>query len=139
MNINPELVKKKFSEEMKRCCLKKYKVIPSNAKLAKDFYYATKYQLKINQETFRLWKKGESFPDLKTLLHLINWLELNLNNIFDFNQISQKNSEQKREKLNFESTENLNIEDIDSLINILSSVKNGICKKIYENNLQFKK
>jgi hypothetical protein len=120
---SPALVKIKFSEEMKRCCIKKYKVIPSNAKLSKDFYVATHYKLKINQETFRLWLKGDSFPDLNSLLQLIEWLGLNLNNIFDFNEDLNMENKQKLNELDIESIKNLTEKNIDSVINILSSLK----------------
>ena len=117
------LVKIKFSEEMKRCCIKKYKVIPSNAKLSKDFYVATQYKLKINQETFRLWLKGDSFPDLDSLLQLIEWLDLNLNNIFDFNENLNIENKQKLNELDIESINNFTEKNIDLVINILSSLK----------------
>lgn len=120
---SPAFVKIKFSEEMKRCCLKKYKVIPSNAKLSKDFYVATQYKLKINQETFRLWLKGDSFPDLNSLLQLIEWLGLNLNNIFDFNENLNMENKQKLNELDIQSIKNLTEKNIDLVINILSSLK----------------
>ncbi len=110
---------------MKRCCIKKYKVIPSNAKLSKDFYAATHYKLKVNQETFRLWLKGESFPDLNSLLQLIEWLDLNLSNIFDFNDdLNMKNNlKQIQNEQNIASDNQLTEKNIDSVINILSSLK----------------
>ena len=120
---SPVLVKIKFSEEMKRCCLKKYKVIPSNAKLSKDFYVATKYKLKVNQETFRLWLKGETFPDLNSLLQLIEWLGLDLNNIFYFNNISSGENKQEQNELDIKLVNNINEKNIDLVINILSSIK----------------
>lgn len=123
MNKDPSLVKIKFAEEMKRCCLKKYKVIPSNAKLSKDFYFATQYKLKVNQETFRLWLKGDSFPDLTSLLELIDWLGLNLNNIFEFDDNLNVQSKQKQNELDVESIKNLIEENIDNSINILKSLK----------------
>jgi hypothetical protein len=101
--------------------MKKYKVIPSNAKLSKDFYVATQYKLKVNQETFRLWLKGDSFPDLNSLLQLIEWLGLNLNNIFDCNE--NLNMENKQNELDIKSINNLTEENIDSVIDILSSFK----------------
>ena len=120
---SPALVKIKFSEEMKRCCIKKYKVIPSNAKLSKDFYVATQYKLKVNQETFRLWLKGETFPDLNSLLQLIEWLGLDLNNIFDFNNISSGENKQEQNELDIKLVNNINEKNIDLVINILSSIK----------------
>ena len=126
---SPALVKIKFSEEMKLCCIKKYKVIPSNAKLSKDFYFATQYKLKVNQETFRLWLKGDSFPDLNSLLQLIDWLGLNLNNIFDCNENLNMENKQKQNELDIKSINNLTDKNIDSVINILSSLKKTVRNK----------
>jgi hypothetical protein len=119
----PFLVKIKFSEEMKRCCIKKYKVIPSNAKLSKDFYTATQYKLKVNQETFRLWLKGDSFLDLNSLVQLIDWLGLNLNNIFHPNKKLNIENKQKQYELDIKLMKNLIEKNIDSVINVLSSLK----------------
>lgn len=127
---SPVLVKIRFSEEMKRCCIKKYKVIPSNAKLSKDFYVATKYKLKVNQETFRLWLKGETFPDLNSLLQLIEWLGLDLNNIFDFNNISSGENKQEQNELDIKLVNNINEKNIDLVINILSSIKKSYDKSL---------
>ncbi len=108
---------------MKRCCIKKYKVIPSNAKLSKDFYTATQYKLKVNQETFRLWLKGDSFLDLNSLVQLIDWLGLNLNNIFHPNKKLNIENKQKQYELDIKLMKNLIEKNIDSVINVLSSLK----------------
>jgi hypothetical protein len=123
-----ELVKIKFSEEMKRCCMNKYKVTPSNAQLSKDFYSATQYKLKVNQETFRLWMKGESFPDLNSLLYLIEWLDLDLNNIFNINDNlgMKNNSKIIQNELDIASMNKLTEKNIDSVIDILSSFKKNV-------------
>ena len=55
MNKSSLFVKKRFADEMKRCCAERYSKIPSNAKLAKDFYYSTNYSLNVNRETVRKW------------------------------------------------------------------------------------
>jgi len=117
------LVKKNFSKEIKRCCLKKYKTIPSNAQLSKDLFAATKYKLKINQETFRLWFKGQSFPDLDSLVYLIEWLGLNINNIFNLEEDLNILNEQTPPELDIESIKNLTDENIDLIVKILVSFK----------------
>ena len=108
--------------------MNKYKVTPSNAQLSKDFYSATQYKLKVNQETFRLWMKGESFPDLNSLLYLIEWLDLDLNNIFNINDNlgMKNNSKIIQNELDIASMNKLTEKNIDSVIDILSSFKKNV-------------
>lgn len=74
--------KKLFSKELMRCCTKKYPKFPSNEKLARDLCLTSKYSLRVSRETIRKWLKGDTFPDLDCLLHLIDWLELDMANVF---------------------------------------------------------
>jgi hypothetical protein len=71
-----------FSKELKRRCTEKYPKFPSNEKLARDLCLTSKYSLRVSRETIRKWLKGDTFPDLDCLLHLINWLELDMTNVF---------------------------------------------------------
>ena len=82
MTSTPELVKHRFSEELRRCCGSHYPSIPSNEQFARDLYLSSKYVLKVSRETVRKWFKGESFPDLDHLLHLIKWLGLDMSKVF---------------------------------------------------------
>jgi hypothetical protein len=36
----------------------------------------------VSREAVRKWLKGETFPDLDCLLHLIEWIKLDMSNIF---------------------------------------------------------
>ena len=82
MNSKVHSVKKLFSEELKRCCVERYRKFPSNEKLARDLAVSSQYSIKVSRETVRKWLKGDTFPDLDCLLHLIEWLELDMSNIF---------------------------------------------------------
>ena len=82
MTSETDLIKKLFAMELNRCCEERYQIFPSNEKLSRDLYFSSKYKLKVNRETIRKWLRGETFPDLDCLLHLIEWLELNMSNVF---------------------------------------------------------
>ncbi|MBV5280242.1 MAG: hypothetical protein J0651_03005, partial [Actinobacteria bacterium] len=82
MTTKPEFVKRCFSDELRRCCGSHYKTTPSNEQFARDFYLSSKYSLKVSRETVRKWFKGDTFPDLDHLLHLIKWLDLDMAKIF---------------------------------------------------------
>jgi len=82
MNTKVNSVKKLFAEELKRCCNERYHKFPSNEKIARDIFVSSQYSIKVSRETVRKWLKGETFPDLDCLLHLIEWIELDMSNIF---------------------------------------------------------
>jgi DNA-binding XRE family transcriptional regulator len=82
MTSETVLIKKLFAKELNRCCEERYQVFPSNEKLSRDLYFSSKYKLKVNRETIRKWLKGETFPDLDCLLHLIELLGLKMSNVF---------------------------------------------------------
>ena len=86
MNYQVSQVKVLFAKELQRCCSEKYHKFPSNEKLARDLCLTSKYRLKVSRETIRKWLKGDTFPDLDYLLHLIGWLELDMRNIFLVNK-----------------------------------------------------
>ena len=125
MNNKSKSVRKQFAEEMRRCCLERYPTIPSYEKLSKDFYYSTNYTLNVNRETFRKWLKGESFPDLDHLLYLIEWLNLNLDNIF---KLTIKKPSSNLNLCYFEKNliNNLNQDSLDLLIYFINTMKEQI-------------
>lgn len=126
MNKSSLRVKKRFSEEMKRCCAERYSKIPSNAKLAKDFYYSTNYTLNVNRETFRKWLKGEAFPDLDYLIHLINWLELDMNNIFEYKVPIKLSENLNLSYLDISAFGNLTCNNLESMISLINILKTKI-------------
>jgi len=82
MNHQVRQVKAAFATELHRRCSEKYHKFPSNEKLARDLCLTSKHHLKVSRETIRKWLKGDTFPDLDCLLHLIEWLQLDMRNIF---------------------------------------------------------
>ena len=82
MTTSPDKIKKLFAQELVKRCLKRYACLPSNERFAKDIYHSSKYRLKVSRETVRKWFKGETFPDLDHLLHLIEWLAIDMSSVF---------------------------------------------------------
>jgi transcriptional regulator with XRE-family HTH domain len=124
MTSTPELVKHRFAEELTRCCGSYYKAIPSNEQFARDFYLSSKYSLKVSRETVRKWFRGDSFPDLDHLLHLIDWLGLNMAAVFiksDHDRFEVASSSVNM--FNQKSISQISIEQIDFMLDILNSIK----------------
>ena len=126
MTSTPELVKHRFSQELRRCCGSHYQTIPSNEQFARDLYLSSKYVLKVSRETVRKWFKGDSFPDLDNLLHLIKWLGLDMTKVFvDELQLEKNNLASSRlQFLDISSIEQITPEQIDSFVSLLNSIKN---------------
>jgi len=93
MNHQVREVKAAFATELHRRCSEKYHKFPSNEKLARDLCLTSKHHLKVSRETIRKWLKGDTFPDLDCLLHLIEWLQLDVRNIFLQNEYNSKITE----------------------------------------------
>lgn len=121
------LVKQLFANELHRRCAERYSTFPSNEQLARDLYLSSKYSLKVSRETVRKWLKGETFPDLDHLLHLIAWLGLNMANVFV--EATAKADEHSRTShlkyLDISSINQITPEQIDSLVGLLNSLKNS--------------
>ena len=82
MTFNTEIIKLRFANELINCRRRHFKIPPSNEQFARDFFLSSKYKLKVSREGVRKWFKGETFPDLDYLLHLIEWLKLDVSKIF---------------------------------------------------------
>jgi hypothetical protein len=128
MNYKTEEVKKFFAKEFYRCCFERYPNFPSNEKLSRDLYVSSKYSLKISRETIRKWLKGETFPDLDCLLHLIDWLGLNMSNVFIYScvVVKSKNNDSEKNHLSTNLSIDLTTEQIDLIICTLNSIKKSI-------------
>ena len=124
MHYQVSQVKILFATELHRRCSEKYQKFPSNEKLARDLCLTSKYHLKVSRETIRKWLKGDTFPDLDCLLHLIEWLELDMRNIF----LCNKDNPDIPESLNTESNSlysndmpmNLDVDQINLIIKALT-------------------
>lgn len=60
----------------------RYRKIPSNAFLAREFNLRSTSSKTVSQESFRRWMLGKSMPDYEHLRTLIGWLGLDANQIF---------------------------------------------------------
>ena len=80
----------------------------------------------MSRETVRKWLKGETFPDLDHLLHLINWLGLNMANVFV--EATAKVDGQLRTShlkyLDISAINQITPQQIDSFVGLLNSLKN---------------
>ena len=87
-----ESIRKLFSIELNKRCIAYYKIDFSDEKFARDFYVSSGRKLLVSRETVRKWHNGTSYPVLENLVHLINWLDLDMNNIFIKSKKESKNS-----------------------------------------------
>jgi hypothetical protein len=78
----------------------------------------------VSREAVRKWFKGESFPDLDYFLHLIEWLKLDISNIYP-PLISERieHLPAHLEYLNMEGLEKITPKQIDAFVNLLSALK----------------
>jgi transcriptional regulator with XRE-family HTH domain len=127
MTSTPELVKHRFSEELRRCCGSHYPSIPSNEQFARDLYLSSKYSLKVSRETVRKWFKGDSFPDLDHLLHLIQWLGLDMSKVFvkDFSSDMSVAAGMHIGASPAAFIDEVTPEQIDSFVHLLNTIKNS--------------
>lgn len=126
MTNTPSSVKQLFAKELHRCCAERYSSFPSNEQIARDLYLSSKYSLKVSRETVRKWLKGDTFPDLDHLLHLINWLGLTMANIF-VEAITNTDTHSQASHFNYLDISSINQitpEQIDSIVGLLNSLKN---------------
>ncbi len=81
----------------------------------------------MSRETVRKWFKGDSFPDLDHLLHLIKWLGLDMTKVFVDELELEKNkvAASHLQFLDISSIEQITPEQIDSFVGLLNSIKNS--------------
>ena len=115
-----ELLKNLFALELREKLLLKYKNIPSAEKIARDLKASSNSKLDPHCETIRKWLKGDTFPDLAHLVHLMDWLDLNMPRVFE----TFKNSHNKNnEKLMSKNYASVSMEDVKNMENILLKIK----------------
>lgn len=132
MTSTPELVKHRFSIELRRCCGSHYKSTPSNEQFARDLYLSSKYVVKVSRETARKWFKGESFPDLDHLLHLISWLNLDMTKVFVDELLPDKSQPKASQShsLDDESIKDMTPEQIQLFVQLFNSIKSSELGKL---------
>jgi len=132
MTSTPELVKHRFSKELRRCCGSHYKTMPSNEQFARDLYLASTYVIKVSRETVRKWLKGESFPDLDHLLFLIDWLGVDMTKVFVDELLLEKNKPEASHlhSLDIKSIEHMTPEQIHLFVELFNSIKSSDLSKL---------
>lgn len=135
-------VKTLFAKELQRRCSDKYHKFPSNEKLARDLCLTSKYHLKVSRETIRKWLKGDTFPDLDCLLHLIEWLQLDMGNIFldvrDNLDISENSQSESSFSYSNDIPVELNVEQINLIIKVLKAQETSqIVEKQKKSDINF--
>ena len=127
MTISSNSIKQLFAKELAKCCFKKYECLPSNERFARDIHLSSKYSLKVSRETVRKWFKGETFPDLDHLLHLIEWLGLDMSKVFKPLDRSSDDYEISLNQLSAETNfmKQISSEQIDCFVGLLTSLKNS--------------
>jgi hypothetical protein len=98
-------IKQNFSLELIACLEKKYNKKPSAQFFANN--YNAKTGKKISKETARKWMSGLSLPEPNRMKDLMDWLNLDTQNIFKTNNA---NTEQDIFKIQFH-IEDLEIEN----------------------------
>ena len=78
-----DVLRNLFALELNAKLTVKYKNIPSAEKIATDIRVSSDYKLDPHGQTVRKWLKGETFPDLVNLAHLVDWLDLNMIHVFE--------------------------------------------------------
>lgn len=131
MKSTPEVIKQRFSNELSLCCRSRYKTIPSNEQFARDFHLSSKYVLKVSRETVRKWFRGDSFPDLDHLLHLIEWIGLDMTKVFVDEPKLKKSKDAflNLKNLGLISVKSITPEQIDSFVCLLNSIKSTLRPK----------
>ena len=74
-------LRKIFSEALSEALIRRYKLVPSAAFIAKEFNIRAHSFKSISHESARRWLQGTSLPDLDKLLVLRSWLDIDLNSL----------------------------------------------------------
>jgi len=77
----------KFAEILNRALIKKYKKVPSGAFLSNQFNLRAEGTTTITAETARKWVKGLSVPEIDRFKVLIQWLDLDVDGLFNTKEV----------------------------------------------------
>lgn len=81
-------IKQIFSAQLRECLRTRYGKIPSAAVIARDFNLRAYGTQPISQESARRWIRGVSLPEEDRLRVLVNWLNLDFNNVLRSDDVS---------------------------------------------------
>ena len=74
-------IKDNFACHLRECLKSRYGKLPSAAVVARDFNLRAHGTSPISQESARRWIRGVSLPEEDRLRVLVNWLNLDFNNV----------------------------------------------------------
>lgn len=80
-------IKESFSSSLRNCLSLHYGKIPSAAIFAKDFNLKAHGTTPITQESARRWMRGVSLPEDDRLRVLIDWLDLDYNEVLRLSRV----------------------------------------------------
>lgn len=83
----------KFAEVLNRHLIKKYNKVPSGYFFANQFNLRAQGTTTITAETARKWIKGISVPEIDRFKVLIEWLEINISDLFHTRSIQLTHKE----------------------------------------------
>ena len=131
MKSNIHQIKINFSLELDRSIRSHFSKFPSNEYFSREFYRSSSYKLKVNRETVRKWLKSDSFPDLVYLLHLIDWLGLDMSKVFISGNAPNNNMDIQNNVIQNNSQAFLSIsaEEIELFLKFLNNIKVDILKR----------
>jgi len=76
-------MKEEFSHSLRESLKLQYGKLPSAEVVSRDFNLRAHGTAPVTQESVRRWIRGESLPKPDHLIVLVQWLHLNLNEIYD--------------------------------------------------------
>ena len=88
-----DTLKRKFSKELNRRLEIKYKKKLKNAEFAT--FYNLNFTRSITSETARKWLLGISVPNVSTMNDLVDWLDMNLSDLFNKEPIENSSTSKK--------------------------------------------
>lgn len=83
-------IKESFSSSLRNCLSLHYGKIPSAAIFAKDFNLNAHGTTPITQESARRWMRGVSLPEDDRLRILIDWLDLDYNEVLRLSKVQSR-------------------------------------------------
>ena len=72
----------RFSAELRRGLKSRYGRLPAVEVVARDFEGIVDGRYKVTRESFRRWMTGVSFPEVERFAALVDWLGLDVEEIF---------------------------------------------------------
>ena len=83
-----DAIKFSFSNTLRQALRRRFRKIPSNAVIAREFNLRSHSAKTISQESVRRWLLGLSLPEYSHLQVLVRWLGIDTNSLFQTESVS---------------------------------------------------